>query len=304
MHGHWKPGVVMVPSLSSLVAPEIVITTTSSVNFDEKVSIMTTLRFHWQLSTIIQNGRKSTSSVSLKKTIFQNCLQFSPNWNGCFMPFWPVRPVNLLDPGTKMSSKWQHLVFSVHMVPPSSPPGYNTRGHARCLLGAQGPSVVLHCKRDGPERWLDAQTIRDRAAVALLAAGLQAAGYAGRERAAGSCKLCHRTLLTSDPIDRRRAILNNIQCRLVAADCKLSNPHYFVMLAGPHFSFHHDTENRELSWCQHFLSSLAASDVVIATTRVAASDDNFVITTTLGFQWMRCISPREQHCRPIIEENH
>ena len=43
---HWKPEVVKMPSLSVLVAPEVVVTTTYSVTSDDKVGIMTNPGFH------------------------------------------------------------------------------------------------------------------------------------------------------------------------------------------------------------------------------------------------------------------
>ena len=46
-HSHWNLSVIMMPTLSSLVAPEVVITTTSGATSDDKVGIMTTLRFLW-----------------------------------------------------------------------------------------------------------------------------------------------------------------------------------------------------------------------------------------------------------------
>ena len=42
---HWKARVVMMPTLSSLVAPEVVVMTTSGATSDDKVGIMTTPGF-------------------------------------------------------------------------------------------------------------------------------------------------------------------------------------------------------------------------------------------------------------------
>ena len=42
---YWKPRVVMVPTFSSQVAPQVVITTTYGVNSEGKVSMMATLGF-------------------------------------------------------------------------------------------------------------------------------------------------------------------------------------------------------------------------------------------------------------------
>ena len=47
---HWKPRVVVIPTLSSMVAPEVVVTTTPVAINDDKVGIMTTLGFQWGLS--------------------------------------------------------------------------------------------------------------------------------------------------------------------------------------------------------------------------------------------------------------
>ena len=46
----WKPRVVMLPTLSWLVALEVVFMTTSSVTSDDKVGIMTTLGFKFGVS--------------------------------------------------------------------------------------------------------------------------------------------------------------------------------------------------------------------------------------------------------------
>ena len=48
---HWKPRVLIMLTLSSLAAPEIVITATSCANGDDKVGIMTTLDFRWILQS-------------------------------------------------------------------------------------------------------------------------------------------------------------------------------------------------------------------------------------------------------------
>ena len=45
--GHWNPRVVSIPTLSSLVAQGVVMTTTSSTASDEKVGIVVTLSFQW-----------------------------------------------------------------------------------------------------------------------------------------------------------------------------------------------------------------------------------------------------------------
>ena len=44
---HQKPSVVMIPTLLSLVGPEVVITTTSTTASNDKVGIKATFTFHW-----------------------------------------------------------------------------------------------------------------------------------------------------------------------------------------------------------------------------------------------------------------
>ena len=49
---YWQPRGVMMPSLSSLLAPEVVIMTTSGDTIDDKVYIMISFNFLWNLQNI------------------------------------------------------------------------------------------------------------------------------------------------------------------------------------------------------------------------------------------------------------
>ena len=49
---YWQPRGVMMPSLSSLLAPEVVIMTTSGDTIDDKISIMISFNFLWNLQNI------------------------------------------------------------------------------------------------------------------------------------------------------------------------------------------------------------------------------------------------------------
>ena len=62
--GQWKQRVSMMPTLSSLAAAEVVVTTISGVTFDDKVDIMTTLGFQGY-----------SLSVSMKLLLFCHNLQ-------------------------------------------------------------------------------------------------------------------------------------------------------------------------------------------------------------------------------------
>ena len=62
MHdNHWKPRVVMMPTLSSLAAPQVVFTTTCGATNDDKVDIMKTL--FSVMSKILSNSPKNTMTT-------------------------------------------------------------------------------------------------------------------------------------------------------------------------------------------------------------------------------------------------
>ena len=63
--GHWRLRVIMKPTLSSLVAVEVVIMTTSSATNDAKVGIMTTQSFLWL------SPQPSRSSLTTKLALWQ-----------------------------------------------------------------------------------------------------------------------------------------------------------------------------------------------------------------------------------------
>ena len=68
-HQHWKPRVVIMRTLSSLVTPEVVVMTTWSVTIDDKFRIMTILNFQWNCLSCASYDIPQTCIFSQKERL-------------------------------------------------------------------------------------------------------------------------------------------------------------------------------------------------------------------------------------------
>ena len=118
-HKHWKLRVVMVPNLSSLVTPEVVIMTTSGVTNGDKVGITKTVGVQ-QIPIISQKVKYHRYFVSVHrchKTVvvykFWPCVVFKI-W--FLMIFIPCKSFDICFHSTKLNQKTFFVYISIRIV--------------------------------------------------------------------------------------------------------------------------------------------------------------------------------------------